>query len=68
MNEELVCVYITGKDYLSTLLRQILTDNDIESYAINKQDSSYQFGDIEVYVHRDDVIRAKRIIAEFEAT
>lgn len=68
MNEELVCVYITGKDYLSTLLRQIFTDNDIESYAINKQDSSYQFGDIEVYVHRDDVIRAKRIIAEFEAT
>jgi len=66
MNEDLVCVYTTGKDYIAVLIRQILADNEIESFVINKKDSTYQFGDIEIYVHRDNVIRSKRLIGEFE--
>ena len=46
MNEDLVCVYTTGKDYIAVLIRQILADNEIESFVINKKDSTYQFGDI----------------------
>jgi hypothetical protein len=33
---------------------------------VNKQDSAYKFGDIELYVNRDHVIRAKMLIQEFE--
>jgi len=66
MNEDLVRVYIAGQDYKALLVKQMLADNDIESFILNKKDSSYSFGDIEVYVNRDEVIRAKRLISEFE--
>lgn len=66
MTGDLVCIYGTGKPYLAELLRQMLAGHDIQAFIINKQDSAYKFGDIELYVHRDDVIRAKKLIREFE--
>ncbi len=66
MNKDLVCVYSTGQDYLAMLVKQLLSDNNIDSFIINKKDSTYQFGDIEIYVNRDSVIRSKRLIGEFE--
>jgi hypothetical protein len=45
----------------------MLSDHNIHSFIVNKQDSAYKFGDIELYVHRDHVIRAKMLIREFES-
>jgi hypothetical protein len=40
-----------------------LEEEGIKVFYINKKDSSYNnFGQIELYVQRDDVIRAKYII------
>ncbi len=67
MASEQAHIYSVGTLYLSELIRQMLADHDIPSFIINKQDSIYKFGEIELYVNRDNVIRAKKLIAEFES-
>jgi len=47
--------------------RQVLEEGGIEAVVINKRDSSYlAFGEAEVYVKQDDVIRAKKLIKNLE--
>ena len=65
-DNDLVNIYSSGQPYLAELVRQMLTDHNIQSFIVNKQDSAYKFGDIELFVHRDNVIRAKMLIQEFE--
>lgn len=66
MSIDQVHIYSIGTPYQAELIRQMLSDNNIQSFIINKQDSVYKFGDIELYVNRDHVIRAKMLIQEFE--
>lgn len=42
----------------------LLKDRGLNAIVINKQDSSYLFGESELYVPQDEVIRAKRILDE----
>jgi hypothetical protein len=65
-NENLELVYSTGTEYLAELLKQILEENNITALIINRQDSSYHFGDIEVYVKSEDFAKAKQMSEEFE--
>jgi len=67
MAGEQVHIYSTGTLYLADLISQMLLEYDIQSFIVNKQDSVYKFGEIELYVNRDQVIRAKKLIAEFES-
>ena len=60
-------IYTTDKMYLAELAKQMLADNGIEAVVISKKDSSYKFGDIEVFVNRDNVIKALLLIKEFES-
>jgi hypothetical protein len=66
MEENLVNIFETGKPYQAEMAKQMLTDHNIQSFLINKQDSAYKFGAVELYVNRDDVIRAKKLILEFD--
>jgi hypothetical protein len=66
MSSDLVHIYSSGQVYQAELVKQMLTDHNIVSFLVNKQDSAYKFGEIEVFVSRDDVIRAKMLIREFE--
>jgi hypothetical protein len=66
MASDLVMIYSIGKPYVAELVRQMLTDHNIQSFIVNKQDSAYKFGEIELFVHRDDVMKAKMLIQEFE--
>ncbi len=45
----------------------LLKGQGIKAIVLNKQDSSYLFGEAELYVSQDDVIRAKRILDEENA-
>ena len=67
MAGEQVHIYSVGTLYLAELIRQMLAEHEIPSFIINKKDSVYKFGEIELYVNRDHVIRAKKLIAEFES-
>jgi hypothetical protein len=44
------------------MLKVILAQNEIQSVIINKQDSLYKLGDIQLFVNRNDVLRALQII------
>lgn len=66
MEKNLVHIYSTGQPYTAELVRQMLVDKNIGAFLVNKQDSTYKFGEVELYVNRDDVIRAKMLIKEFE--
>jgi len=68
MEKDWVKIFSTDKTYQAELARQILLENDIQSVVINKKDSSYLiFGETEVYVNRDDVLRAKQLIKTLES-
>ena len=57
-----VCIYSSKFIYKVDIVQAVLADKYINSVVINKQDSSYLFGEIELHVHPDDVILAKQII------
>jgi len=44
----------------------MLLENDIESFIVNKQDSSYLIGDIELYVSIDNIMKAKQLFLKFD--
>ncbi len=52
--------------YEAEIVRQILGDHGINSFLLNKMDSAYQFGEIEIHVLGEDVMRSKLLIQEFE--
>lgn len=66
MDSNLVHIYSSGQPLVAELVRHMLTDHNIQSFIVNKQDSAYKFGYVELFVPRDEVIRAKRLIQEFE--
>ena len=56
-------VFRTHEDHLARLIILKLEEEGIPVFYINKKDSSYNnFGQIELYVNRGDVIKAKYII------
>lgn len=58
-------IFSSNQQYQISLLKGILKDNDIDSIEMNKQDSFYQFGEIELHVQRQDVVKAKYIIEKY---
>jgi len=63
MDENWVKVYTAAKIYEIEILKGLLSENDIESVELSKKDSSFLFGSIDLYVHRDDVVKASEIIS-----
>ncbi|GAI17508.1 unnamed protein product [marine sediment metagenome] len=68
MEKDWVQVYSTDKMFQAEILKQVLADHEIEAVIINKMDSSYKsFGEIEIYVKNDHVIKAKMLAKEFDS-
>jgi hypothetical protein len=61
-----VKIFSTTAHYKAELIKGLLLENGIESVLINKQDSSYLFGELELYVKSDDAIQANHIITTQE--
>jgi hypothetical protein len=59
-------IYTTAAQYKAELLKGLLAEEEIDSVIVNKQDSSYLFGELELYVKAEDVVKAKRIISAHE--
>lgn len=56
--------YTSNKMYEIEILKGLLLENNIESYIMNKQDSLYLLGEIELYVPFDDILKAKIILSK----
>lgn len=65
-NENWEVVFSTDKEYKILIAKEILKENGITSYEMNKRDSSYLFGLFELNVKGSDVMRAKLIIEKSE--
>ncbi|KAA3642480.1 MAG: hypothetical protein DWP98_13950 [Bacteroidetes bacterium] len=69
MAEDWVKVYSTDVSYLAELIKYALEEENVSSVILNKRDSSHVHlfnGQVELYVHPDDVIRAKHLIDKNE--
>ena len=57
-------IYASAQQHQVSIVKALLDENDIKSVEINKKDSSYAFGEIELYVDRENIIKAKYIITK----
>lgn len=64
MEQEWVIIALFTDDVRSQIAVDRLLGNGIEAVAVDKRDSSYKWGEIQLYVHRDNVIIAKEIIKD----
>ncbi len=62
--ENWVKVYSTHQEYLGEIARSVLLEHEVVSFILDKRDSSYQFGDIELYCHPKDQERAALLLQE----
>ena len=61
------CLFASKILYKAEILKGLLEESNIPAVIVNKQDSAYLFGDIEVYVRLDNVLRAQQILKQFLA-
>lgn len=66
MSDNWEAIYSTNQLYEAEMVKDMMADNDIECVIMNKQDSTYRFGEIEVCVPTSEVLRAKQLILEFK--
>lgn len=66
MEKQWIKVYTTNNIYHAEMIKKMLADNEIDSFIINKMDSNYFFGDIEIYTLPDLVMKSKLLIDKFE--
>jgi hypothetical protein len=56
-------VYLSDQMHLIEIVKAILSENNIESFAVDRKDSTYiTIGAIELYVKDMDVMRSKYLI------
>ena len=65
MEKEWVMIFVALDELQIEFARQELERWEIDSVIVNKQDRVYKFGQLELYVHRDNAIRAKQILKDF---
>jgi len=62
MEKDWVKIYETAEDVKIEIARILLEEQGIDSVILNKKDRSYRFGEIELYVHRDNILKAKQLL------
>lgn len=62
MNDKWIKIYTSHQFFKSEMVKQILIDNGIEAVIMNKQDTAYKFGEVEVHIPEGDYSNALEII------
>ena len=62
MEENLIEVFSADQDYKISIIRELLDENGIESFMLDKKGSALLLGEISVYVNKKDEEKAKHII------
>ncbi|MFD1629185.1 putative signal transducing protein [Pseudopedobacter beijingensis] len=66
MSSSWIKIYTSNEFIRSEMVRQVLTENGIDAVLMNKQDSSYKIGTVEVYIHPQNFDKAIEIIIQNE--
>ncbi|MCB0800525.1 MAG: hypothetical protein KDB91_08475, partial [Bacteroidales bacterium] len=64
MENEWVSIAGFTDDVKSQLAVERLLTNGVDAVAVDKRDRIYRIGEIEIFVHRDNVLIAKEIIKD----
>lgn len=60
-------IYSTNLDYQAEIVKELIEENNIDVFVINKKDSFYKtIGEIELYVLKENEEIAKSVIKNFE--
>lgn len=62
MSFDWVKLYENNLQYRVQIVKDFLEDNDIDCFLVDKKDSAYQFGTFQLFVKRDNVLRANKLI------
>lgn len=63
MEKNWVKIFTSSNFYQSEIVKQVLTGHHIDAVLLNRQASSHQaFGEIEVYIHKEDFSQAIEIM------
>ena len=67
MSENWVKIFSTDLLYKAEIARGVLEENEIKAVVLNKQDSAYvSIGLFELYVNKENVLRASNLIKEIK--
>lgn len=66
MEENLREIFSASKMYKISIIQELLTENNIESYVLNQKGSAFLIGDIHLYVDEKDEAKALAIIEKHE--
>lgn len=66
MEKNWVSVFNTDKAYLAEIAKEVLLEEGIAAVTINKKDSNYLFGVVELYVERENAVRSKHLLKNIE--
>lgn len=66
MSENWLVIYSTNQLYEAEMAKEMMAANGIECVIMNKKDSVYGFGDVELCVPAESVLLAKQLILEFK--
>jgi len=66
MERHWIKLFVTPNPIRAEITKQMLEAHQIPAVIINKQDSSYRFGQIELYVHESQESVARELLADGE--
>jgi hypothetical protein len=64
--ENWISIYSTDKAYLAEIAKEVLFENGIDAVVVNKKDSNYLFGLVEVHVKTENAMRGKHVLSKLE--
>ncbi len=67
LKDNWVKIYSSVYIHKVEIYQALLKEQDIESIILNKQDSSYLFGEIELYVAVENVLKSNQLISNNES-
>ena len=64
--ENWICVYTTNQVHNADAMKELLAEENIEAVVMNKKDSMYLFGEVELFVQPEDENLAVELIKSFK--
>ncbi|MDZ4204847.1 MAG: DUF2007 domain-containing protein [Bacteroidales bacterium] len=66
LEKQWILVFSSGDLFKAELLKGLLSEHGIESVVVNKKDSAYLIGDVELFVTVENAFEANQIIKASE--
>ena len=62
-----VKVHVVAQEYEAEIVKGLLDENDIACVIVNKKDSAYLIGELEIFVDVENAFLAKQIITKLRS-